>query len=113
MSSEVIIAVIAAIGSSSVVTAIVTALLNRKRNSVEITKVLLEMSKDEVLGTKESNKELRVEVKRLSNEVKNLREVLEELVRTVERDVLPVLPVEHTETRRALRAIASRAKEVV
>lgn len=106
MSSELVIAVIAAVGSSGVITAIVTALLNRRRNSVELTKILLDMSKDEVLGTKESITELRADIK-------ELKSILEELVCTVEREVLPVLPVEHTETRRTLRLIASRAKEVV
>lgn len=106
VSSELVIAVIAAVGSSGVITAIVTALLNRRRNSVELTKILLDMSKDEVLGTKESITELRADIK-------ELKAILEDLVRTVERDVLPVLPVEHTETRRALRAITARAKEAV
>lgn len=106
MSSELVIAVIAAVGSSGVITAIVTAVLNRKRNSVEVTHLLSQMSKEALVDAKGSIDELRADIR-------ELRMILDELVQTVERDVIPALPAQHTETHRKLRAITSRAKEVV
>ncbi|MEJ9078607.1 hypothetical protein WKY82_09320 [Gordonia malaquae] len=106
MSSEVVIAVIAAVGSSGVVSAVVMALLNRKRNSVEVTQIVSQMSKDALLDAKGSIDDLR-------SDIRELRAIIEDFVRVVECDVLPAIPVEQTEPRRHLRAIASRAKAVV
>lgn len=106
MGSDVWIAIIAALGASGVASALLSWIKDRNRNSAEVTQIIREMSKETVADAAMSLKEIRADLR-------EVRSILEELVQTVEREVLPLLPEQHEEVRRHLRSISTRAKDVV
>ena len=104
MSGEVIIAIISAVGASGVVGAIVTWLRDHRRTSVEVTQILNDLSKDALLSAKG-------ELDGIRRDLKEVKDILAELVTCVEQEVLPLLSAEHQEVERHLRVISSRARE--
>lgn len=104
--SAIIIAVIASLGVGAIVqTLILWWLKDRRNNDLDYTKGLRELSKEEVAR---ANSKLDT----LDAKIDTLQEVLIDLVRVVEFEVVPLLQ-EHPETRQNLRTITSRARAVV
>lgn len=106
MSSEVIIAIVAAVGASGIGGSLIMWIQNRRRNSVEVTEILNRLSKDALLDAEGTLKELKTDVRELT-------QVLTELVRVIEIDVLPLIPAHHVQTRAQIRVSLDKAREII
>ncbi|MFT4128095.1 MAG: hypothetical protein QM662_17930 [Gordonia sp. (in: high G+C Gram-positive bacteria)] len=105
MGSEVWIALIAAAGSSGLAGAIVAWLKGRNRENAELTQVLRQMSKEAVV-------EAKSELADIKADLREVKEILAELVRTVEQEVIPLLP-DQPDLRDHLHLVSQRAKKIV
>lgn len=106
MGSDVLITIITTAGASGVLATVVAWIRDRKRNSVEVTQLIRQMSKEAVADAGTALSEIKTDLR-------EMRSILEELVQTVEREVLPLLPEQHEDVRQHLRLISIRARDVV
>lgn len=104
--SEIIVAAITMLGGGGMAGAIVSAIRGRKKDDVDVTKALREMSKEAV-------RDVRSDMHELKGELRQIREVLTDLVDIVESDVVPVLRGSHPHTVQRLRLVTARARDVV
>ena len=103
---ELILAIIASGGAGAILHTLISWWLKERRTSdLAYTKELREVSKEEVAR---ANSKLDA----LDAKIDALQEVLIDLVRVVELEVVPLL-CEYPETSQNLRSITSRARAVV
>lgn len=104
MTGTIWVAVIAAVGSSGVVGALVAWAKDRRKDSLEVAVLIRQLSKEAV-------EDARTEMAELRADMREIKAILRELALVVERDVIPLIP-DHPQIQRDLRVLTSHAKDI-
>lgn len=105
--SSVLIALIAALGSSGLVGALVAWWKDREKDDAEVTDLIRKMSKEAVADARSDLELLKADNRILRDDVRELKSSLRELSNMIECEVLPLLQ-DHPATVERLRAVTSR-----
>lgn len=106
--SSIIIAVIAALGSSGLAAALVSWWKDRDKDDAEVTDMIRKMSKEAVADARSELAELKADNRALRDDVRELKCCLNELSSLIEFEVLPLLQ-DHPVTVERLRSVTRRA----
>lgn len=104
MGGMIWVAIIAAVGSSGVAGALVAWAKDRRKDSIEVTQMIRQISKEAVADAHSELSDLR-------SDMRDIKAILRELATTVERDVIPLLG-DHPETQASLHKLTVHAKEI-
>ena len=118
MRSEIWVALVSAIGGSSIVGSIVAWWKDREKDDAEVTAIIRQLSKEAVADARSDLRAIRADMDELlvvTREMKSvtreMKSVLRELAAAIERDVLPLIS-DHPLTAAQLQELASKANRL-
>ena len=111
MRSEIWVALVSAIGWSSIVGSIVAWWKDREKDDAEVTAIIRQLSKEAVADARNDLRAIRADMDELLVATREMKSVLRELAAAIERDVLPLIS-DHPLTAAQLQELVSKANRL-